>query len=1090
MADTTASSPAKITGATGATLAKRQPWILIPYDLDPGAKDPNRAIVPVWFWRQLETPPRAAPWPVLLTKAEYQGEVIEETRVLWQARMWVHLDARAPMPAAISLRFAGIQMLPRGFKINGKSSHFVPPSEKSGLDFSLSEPGEHQVDLEFTTPLLSAWAERELSFAIPQTNDTLVNLRLGTQPCQLSPQSEPRACGIRIEANQFVLGGRLGPTERLRLRWRHDAPNTNTARVQVESARLLQLDDQTYTQNLVAVFRYPASDSPRTQFVFALGAGLVIRRVEVPGLMDWTLEENSSKGPRSQRRLSIFLDSPRMGSNDVVIVCSVPVGPNFELELPEVQPLDAQQENGVIGVLLPDGWTVSNDQSRNAERDTAAHFRGVWQQWGRTLPERANLLARRFSRRLSEGERQAVRWVVWARADSPQWSVDQDVLVRLTPNDGMVEVTASVNVRVTSGAIHEISAHLPRELQLRRVQGENLYQWFDERPRVVVRADRPQRAGWNFTVTGTAVAKRLLPESRNQLSFPLAALEWQGAQQVITTWRVQAPDRWRLSARNTVGIDLDPTLPSPLTLKSRETRHAFQVIAEPIPPSAQIDAITLAQTRDNHMELRGRLEFRFDRPLETALTLVTPADWGLVHWRAGLLRLVHDRVEGKQRLWTFEPHPMNKEPVIVDWQAPRVGNKLVISPVTAPGYSFTEQWLVFASDERGKLRASNWIGLDAISLESKRFPISWRTWIKTNTRPTNGVSTPIAQEPSQNPVQDPGNGQADRAQNTMETQVDRAPHQNAEIKTGESYRANSASWSARLQCDFPAENTTWPVNATDADVDMVLTPAGTCWGVQRWSIEPGFSRHLILTLPDGCAMLDLDCDGQPLLPRALEANQWELPLPRRANKQTLSVLWRMEKVGRDWIIPQCAELATTTLPTTLRIRSPWRSSIRIAATEIDRSVWRQPRAPNGLATASRWSAESAGAVPAFSQLLANIPAREERFFRADRMPDIVTIEVESPWRQWFPHRSQAVRLLALVLLLLAYWSPRVENWIRPHWPSLLLAFGIAWCRWSTPTWFGVVLVTFSVLGSIWLIVLWWLPVALPAEPRREGESVP
>ena len=176
----------------------------------------------------LASPAFASPL-VQLELAEYHGRLPlrpDDRRVRWSAKLRLH-TRRAGSPVELPFRRGDIELSDGSCRVDNvvHTPRWSPSG--TGLSFIIPQPGVHELELTFSSPINSA-AQRDFAlFQIPVTPRATCEI---TMPARISTIELPSARGeVVIDSFRGRLLAELGPTNSMLVRWPGKSPATVAA---------------------------------------------------------------------------------------------------------------------------------------------------------------------------------------------------------------------------------------------------------------------------------------------------------------------------------------------------------------------------------------------------------------------------------------------------------------------------------------------------------------------------------------------------------------------------------------------------------------------------------------------------------------------------------------------------------------------------------------------------------------------------------------------------------------------------------------------------------------------------------------------
>jgi hypothetical protein len=376
----------------------------------------------------------------------------------------------------------------------------VPLAVEPGGEFAtvvLPTDGKHRLRLRRWTSARSEDGGVE-SINLPVNAIPVARLTVDP-PADGIPQGTAVARGRIERQSDQTLAGRLGPSDRIVVRWTRPGRDA-TARA-VGSVDGLILWDVTPAGDRVRARLTYHGNGEMTTIRLAHDAGLVLRSVRAPGRSRVYREDDPANGqwllafdPPLPRASTLSVDCWRPLPDDP-IAPAAPQGPSGHAVpgarlLPRIQPVAAERFTGVLGVRRPGDWTGRLDRLPETEPiDDEAFVRA----WGR-LPEEPLTLAgtTRFDRDLAAEFRTGPA--------PPRILIHPAVQLRI--ESGRLVLAADADMEV-SGHASIVDAELPEGMIVTQVAGDGLLDW-------ITPADRRLRLIWQRSESGRRRHVRIL----------------------------------------------------------------------------------------------------------------------------------------------------------------------------------------------------------------------------------------------------------------------------------------------------------------------------------------------------------------------------------------------------------------------------------------------------------------------------------------------------------------------------------------------------------------------------------------------------
>jgi hypothetical protein len=834
--------------------------VLLPYDPAAVQRESEQVVLSEWLLSKLEEGARRRGTTHFVTRADYEGIMEHEEQIYWRGRLEIYASPENtyPYPIALDLGSARVESV----TVDGEPVPFLPPGLNARLDFKLANPGLSSVEVAFVTPLQGVLPFRETTFTIPPAPLTDLRLLLGERKVRLSDESLPRGLSLKNEEGRITIVGRSGPTNRIQLRWREgEEASQAPERVDVRSAHLLNITPP--TRDLFSVFRYELSGGGLSEVRFSIAPEIVIRRLDVPGLAEWHITEQDAS--TDARMLVLSFESPRTSTFDVHLQAMVRIRSEAEVDFPAILPLDARSEEGSIGIRLPKGWSQKeeNEKFRNAEPMTVERFIDRWKQLGQVPPD-GIAIAKQFSSRPLELHLSLQR-------PQTQWSVDQTLNFRPSPHSGQAEVTATVGFNDIVGSVSQIEVQLPAALEVHRVTGEGLYQWYVNGRELTLLPTREVRSGWQVRISG-----RYLFGTRSSkggaAAVEVSSCLFPGAKTVRSRWDIERPTTHLVQIESPREVTVTESGTDLIMVHSEAAAHGFRMVLRPIEPRVEVQSVTMATIDEASMVIDGRFDIDFAQGIPDRLEFRTPRFMTGIEWTATDIKPPRSEIRGRDLVWILEPNRSRGTPLRIDWQyrLPRNGmERLAIPDVSLLGYRSSQRLVLLYNLSEARLEPADVVGIVPFELapDFDKWPA--------------GVAVPASS-----------------------TKVS-------------AFRVEANDWRLTL---LPRRNrrSEIPLVVNFQEVDIHLSSSGEIFGASRWEVIDQAAGTVEIEIPSSYQIDEVTVGGIRLPYPERREGKIRFPLFRRAAPQDIYVYWSVDAAnvdGQDILLPRLT--AGGEVPTTL-----------------------------------------------------------------------------------------------------------------------------------------------------------------------------
>ena len=746
----------------------------------------------------------------------------------------------------------------------------IKPGGASG-EVAIPQAGKHLLRIHRSVATRTEEGQECLRLAVnamPSAQVVVAPREDGRQDAELIARG-----GFAIHAD-YTLNGRLGPADRIEVRWGKPAgAGVDLASGNVEG---LLLWDVT-----------PAGDRIRARFTthqprksstirFEHQEGLILRSARVSGSGDTFCEEDAAKG-----EWTLHVDPPLQTGSTIELDCWLPLEPartdrsakspsiaglsgGLVRALPRLQPLDAERYSGSLGVRRPGEWTGRFDPLPDTDPTSDESF---VESWG-ALPQDPLTLCG------------TSRFVRESRASLHTGLAPTRVQVKPTVNvqieSGRIVMMVDAELTELSGHLHHIEVEVPENIQIIEVTAEGLSDWtvaanhrlhliFDraitgskrhlrvlalipilEEPLQISARQHRVKTPW-FLWDGMEASAGFLtmsstvkPELLGSLGLTLLSSESSGA--VVTT----SP-----SHRSTYRVD-DPRKLGEVRWESTPARVSVAIESQMTihPDSAEWVAVL------RYDVIGGALD---------AIHLKMPAAWAAgvaLHLTDSEFQLTKE-FRGPDAFWTITPaRPIwGSQRFVLEASRPLESESAIVHPEIAPrGEGVVDAYLSIVNATGRPVTIESFVGLDKIPYGSKfqarefatsagtaigAFRVMQKSWILRVQSPTNVSHDGDFRE---------GSARVAFADITLEAKPDRS-------MIGRAVYDTVPGTGARLSFELPSESSLlW------ATVDFnPVTPLRSATGT--WSIACDPHRQ---------SRIGLLWKTDPSAPGAT----WPVPLPR------------------------------------------------------------------------------------------------------------------------------------------------------------------------------------------------------------------
>jgi hypothetical protein len=682
--------------------------------------------------------------------------------------------------------------------------------------------------------------------------------------------------GTELQADRSLVG-RLGPADRVEVRWSRPVP----ARVESTSATV---------EGLILWDINPAGDRVRARLTYnqadelsvvrlAHEPGLILRSIQVPGSADAFWEENANRD-----EWTLHLDPPIPAGSTIALDCWRPLGASRPeggksstitvaqgasvRELPRLQVVGVERYSGTLGVRRPGDWVGRFEPIQNSEPISDESFVKAWG----TLPEEPLTLC---------GTSRFVRDCRGSLRTSPTpTKIQVKPTVQLQIESGRIAMTVEAELIELSGHLRQVEAELPRDIQVIEVTAEGLTDWtisadrhlhlrFD-RP-----IDRPRRRLRIFAWIPLSEEPLKVSSRQRRIRAPwIWSEDMESNTGFLTISSIPKPDVHGLAGLTLITSELSPvggTTTAPghrLTFRVDDPRKLGEISWESIPPRVNVSIESQVTIHPDTAEWVAVLRYDVIGGALDAIHLEMPADWAAkaeLHLSGNEYQLTAE-TRGPSAFWSITPaRPIwGSQRFVLRSTLPLAADREIVHPQIAPrGRGAVDAYLGVVNATGRPLTTENNAGLQPIPyttrFQAKEFEVD------------NGARVSAFRV-------------------AKESGVLRIP-----LPRGRSEASHSSPDSARV--DF-------------ADLMVAVMPDRSGLGRAVYETVPGSGRLLSFELPATSTLLWATVDSTPAIPLRTSLGRWSIPLDDRRQSR-IALIWKTAPV------PSQSQSTSSTWPVAL-----------------------------------------------------------------------------------------------------------------------------------------------------------------------------
>jgi hypothetical protein len=769
---------------------------------------------------------------IVVVESEYELNVSGRSPGIWELPVATTRDIEVTVdgkPQAISIKPGGAAAIVE-----------VPPSSRHVLRLrrtaSTKTEGSHEV---LQVPIN----------AMPFARVIVEPPRDGAGAGQLTSWGR-----IERQADQS-LAGRLGPADRIEIRWPKPgsavaAPGTSTV------DGLILWDIHPAGDRVRARWRVQQVQGSST-FRIRHDPNLILRSAEVADLADVFWVDSPARD-----EWTLHADPPITFGSTISIDCFMPIATDREKSakaladaggrarlirrLPRLQPVGIARYAGSFGVRRPGDWTgrldpVSPTESLGDESFVRA--------WGNLSDEPLTLCG--TSRFVGD-------CVATLRTGPAAIRASVKPTVSLKIESGRVAMTVEAEIAELAGHVLQLDLALPENFRIVEVSGENLTGWrigsdrqlrlmFDShvaRPRRQVRivgwipySDDPLKVGppqrrlrtpW-IQAEGVEFATGFLTiSSASKTSL-------QGAAGVISISSESSPAVGSIPPRQRYSYQVD------------DPRRLGEIVWESIAPRVSVAIESQLTVYPDTAEWLAVLRYDVSGGELNAIHLRMPAAWSGAadfHLSGGEYQLTKE-TRGLSSFWTITPaHPIwGSERIVLRSTLPLPADRQLVHPEIAPlGWGAVDAYLGVVNSTGRPLSIEKSLGLQTIPYAARFRAREFAT----------GVGTPA-----------------------------------------EAFRVVRESWVLQVQTARNGSDPDVSEQSRVAMADLLVSIAsdGSATGRAAYDLDPGTGRTLTFDLPANGRLLGVTVDSSPTTPLRDSAGRWSIMLENH-HPSRVCLIWR------------------------------------------------------------------------------------------------------------------------------------------------------------------------------------------------------
>jgi hypothetical protein len=657
--------------------------------------------------------------------------------------------------------------------------------------------------------------------------------------------------------------GRLGPAERVELRWAESG------------AQLEQKQGSFSMEGLILWDIEPAGDRVRTRLLYqssrelrsmrlSHSSGLILRSARVPGSGGYVWCENSGKhewalhfDPPLEAGGTIEIDS-WMPSENLGIRAGRSVAAGGEAgaavrELPAVQPIGAERFSGSLGARRPGDWTGRLDALPGSEPISDESFVNAWG----SLPEDPLTLCgtRRFVREC--------RASLSTGAMPTRLSVRPTVQLEFVP--GRVVMTVEAELAEPSGRFGRVEAKVPSGLRMIQVSAPGLEYWSttaDGRLRLLFDGSTASSRKRLRLVGSIPVSEEPLKSGSRPHRIAIPWIDWQDMEVIagflvassISKLETHAASGVTLISSESSGAQGTTAPRNRLTFRVDDPRGLGEISWTSIPASVSVLVDSQMTIHPDSASWVAVLRYDVVGGALDAIHLRMPASWSAaadLHFSGSGHQLTTE-TRGQNAVWTITPErPVwGSQRLVVRSSRPLLGDREITHPEISPlGRGAVDACLAVVNGTGRPATIENPVGLDRIEYSSRFLAREFAA----------ATGTPLG---------------AFRV-------VKELPVLKVQLPRDLAIAGESPDGSARLGF---------------ADVKVVVMPDGSSLGQGTYEPVSGGASFLAFELAEESTLLWATVDSNPVTPLRSNLGKWSIALDD-GRQSHVNLIWRTGASG-------------------------------------------------------------------------------------------------------------------------------------------------------------------------------------------------
>ena len=284
------------------------------------------------------------------------------------SRMDIVTEGRGPMVVPLPVA----QVTPLRVELDGEPAILIPgKTEAEPRKLVVPEAGRHELQLDFDLPADITQAEGQLGLALAPVAAGVARIRLPSKETQLQVQGAARGFRRESQGDEIWATVVWEQPGSLDLKWGPVLTReVGQAVFEIESTVALSLDDLGASH--VSHLRWAVRQGSLRDLTLELPEGWLVRGLSGSDVAGWDLDETG--GPRTLR-VTLRRAVSDTTTLDLDLLRPLEFGEAaVDLEVPSISIPDALRHTGLLGLFLPERWTVAAGVGEGAIQVDSGQF--------------------------------------------------------------------------------------------------------------------------------------------------------------------------------------------------------------------------------------------------------------------------------------------------------------------------------------------------------------------------------------------------------------------------------------------------------------------------------------------------------------------------------------------------------------------------------------------------------------------------------------------------------------------------------------------------------------------------------------------